>query len=72
MKAIRFALITSAFAMTGCETVEPIYLQNMTGETAQCGPSYSHLGFFNERVHETDAELRRKALAEIAVPSNGA
>jgi hypothetical protein len=65
MKTIRPALIASAFALAGCATSEPIYLQNMTGDTATCGPSYSHLGFFNERGQETDAELRERCIADL-------
>jgi hypothetical protein len=65
MKRMKFALITSACAMTGCVTAEPIYFQNMSGETAKCGPYYSHLGFYSEAGQETDAELRDRCIADL-------
>jgi len=66
MNCIRYVLVVSAFALIGgCTTTEPIYLRNMTGETAQCGPHYFHLGFFNEKGQETDAELRERCIAGL-------
>ena len=64
MNRIRFALFAISFALIGCATTETVYLQNMTGESATCGPSYSHLGFFSEKGQETDAELRARCVAD--------
>ena len=64
MDRIRLALFATAFALTACATTDTVYLQNMAGETAKCGPNYFHLGFFNEKGQETDVELRALCVAD--------
>jgi hypothetical protein len=43
--------------LCSCASVPAVHLENAAGEKAECGPFYSHLGFFLERVHETEQEL---------------
>jgi hypothetical protein len=64
MKTIKLPLLVYAFVLIGCAT-EPLYFQNMAGERAQCGPNYSHLGFYTEKGQETDAELRDRCIADL-------
>ena len=60
----RLPLLVCVFALVGCAT-ESVYFQNMAGEMAQCGPDYSHLGFYSEKGQETNAELRDRCIADL-------
>jgi hypothetical protein len=48
-----------------------VYLQNAAGEGAQCGPLYSHLGFFLERGQETNEQLLRQCVAGYSATDRG-
>ena len=60
----KLARFIPLIALSACATTEPVYLQSTMGETVQCGPNYPHLGFFTEKGHETDAELRARCVAD--------